>query len=332
MKFYYLLPAALIGISTALVLGQFALALSSTEVGKIAVQITVRIESKNSPGSGVIIQHEGNTYTVLTCKHVVAKADKYTIVTADGGQYPLDYSSVKKLPSGLDLALVKFTSNKNYTVAKIGNSDTATVGTDTYVAGFPAPTAVVSRSLWRFSKGEITANATQPLDEGYALVYSNSTIEGMSGGAVLNENGELIGIHGRAETTVDDDSKRIRTGFNLGIPINAFVKQFPVSTAKLSPTKLQPTTALIADEFFIQGRLKLVEDLDYQGAIADFTQSLRLHPNNADAYYNRGLARYHLGEIQEALVDLQQAAKLCQQQGKTDLCQKAQNLIGQLQL
>lgn len=331
MKCYYLLPAALIGIS-AVVRSPAALALSSTEVSKIAVQITVRIESKNSPGSGVIIQREGNTYTVLTCKHVVAKADKYTIVTANGEQYPLDYSSVKKLAAGLDLAVLKFTSNRNYTVAKIGNSDNATVGTDTYVAGFPAPTAVVSRSLWRFSKGEITANATQPLDEGYALVYSNSTIEGMSGGAVLNENGELIGIHGRAETTVDDNSQRIRTGFNLGIPINTFMKQFPVNMARLSPAKPQPAVAPIADEFFTQGELKLVEDLDYQGAIADFTQSLRRYPDNAEAYYSRGLAHYHLGEIQEAIADLQQAAKLCQQQGKADLCQKAQNLIGQLQL
>lgn len=55
MKFYYLLPTALIGVSAALVQSQLALALSSQELSKIAAQITVLIESRNSPGFGVII-------------------------------------------------------------------------------------------------------------------------------------------------------------------------------------------------------------------------------------------------------------------------------------
>jgi serine protease Do len=60
----------------------------------------------------------------------------------------------------------------------------------------------------------------------------------MSGSPVLNENGEVIGIHGRAETTVDKDSNSISTGNNLGIPINTFVA---ISSGKAS----NPRTAAV---------------------------------------------------------------------------------------
>jgi hypothetical protein len=54
-------------------------------------------------------------------------------------------------------------------------------------------TFAINQSIYNFSDGTITANASKPLRDGYALVYSNNTSEGMSGGAVLNEKGELIG-------------------------------------------------------------------------------------------------------------------------------------------
>jgi hypothetical protein len=71
MNYKYTFPAALIaliGVSIALVQPQIAFALSSSEVAKMAKQITVLIDSKN-PGSGVIVKRSGNTYTVLTASH-----------------------------------------------------------------------------------------------------------------------------------------------------------------------------------------------------------------------------------------------------------------------
>lgn len=335
MTKFYGIPAALIGVSITLIQPQVASALSSAEVGKIAEQITVLIEGNNSIGSGVLIKHSGNTYYVLTCKHVVEKPDKYTIVTPGGDRYPLDNSKVKKLQSGLDLAVVQFNSNKTYTVAKLGNSNAATVGTVAYVAGFPEQTSVVTRSIFRFLPGEITANASQALDNGYALLYTlvrvNNTLGGMSGGPVLNENGEVVGIHGRTETTAED-GKQINTGFNLGIPINTFVKLSRSIGINLPPVGVPspPTTAPIADDSYKQAMFKL-EDGDYQGAIADFERSLSQNSNNASVYYNRGLAYHSLGDMQKALADWQQAASLAQQQGNMGLYQKAHNRIRALQ-
>jgi len=49
---------------------------------------------------------------------------------------------------------------------------------------------------------------------------------------------------------------------------------------------------------------------DFAGAIADFTSLLRLEPDNADAYANRGSAYFHSGDFVHALPDFTQAIHL----------------------
>ena len=85
----------------------------------IAQQITVLINSKNSGnGSGAIIAKEGNTYYVLTAAHVVQNPDSYNLVAPDGTTYQLDANQMTVLPE-VDLAIVKFTSEKTYSVATL---------------------------------------------------------------------------------------------------------------------------------------------------------------------------------------------------------------------
>ncbi|AFW95420.1 TPR repeat-containing protein [Anabaena sp. 90] len=49
---------------------------------------------------------------------------------------------------------------------------------------------------------------------------------------------------------------------------------------------------------------------DYKGAIDDWTQAININPNYAKAYFNRGLARYHLGDKQSAIDDWTQAIRI----------------------
>ncbi|WP_341524797.1 tetratricopeptide repeat protein [Nostoc sp. UHCC 0302] len=333
MKFYYSLVPALIGVSIAFVQPQNALALDSSEVAKVAKAITVEIENHDGSGSGIIIKREGNTYTVLTAKHVVEAQAQYEIVTPEGTHYSLNYSTVKKLPS-VDLAVVQFTSNQNYPVAKIGNSDLSTEGTTAYVAGFPQISAAISSSIYNFTDGRITANASKPLRDGYALVYSNETLAGMSGGPVLNDKGEVIGIHGRSDTTenfkISDKNPNviIKTGFNLGIPINTFLKlsaQTGVDVGVSSPSTSIATVPK-ADDFFIQGGDKYHKG-DYKGAIADYNQAIKINPNYADAYYKLGLAHRDSGDNQKAVEDLQKATELFAVQGKKADAKRSQGVI-----
>ena len=49
---------------------------------------------------------------------------------------------------------------------------------------------------------------------------------------------------------------------------------------------------------------------DWNGAITDYSEAIRLNPNHAIAYYNRGLAYGQLGEYQKALTDHTEAIRL----------------------
>ncbi len=126
MRFYHELPAILAGtaIASAIVITvpSAAMALSGEQVNDIAREVTVLIKGERGHGSGAIVSKSGETYYVLTAHHVVAAKDKYKIVTSDKQAYEL--KNVKQLP-GVDLAVVEFTSDKEYQVAKLtccGNS------------------------------------------------------------------------------------------------------------------------------------------------------------------------------------------------------------------
>ncbi len=311
MKFPNLLtPVVVIAIVAAPF--QMAQALNSAEVSAIAEAITVRIDGQTA-GSGVIIKRQNDVYTVLTAAHVVATADEYDVITGDDLRHPLAYSQVKKFP-GVDLALVEFTSSRPYQVATLGDSSQVRAGEPVYVSGFPMPTAAITAPIWNFSEGKITANAKRPLADGYGLVYSNNTLPGMSGGSVLNHQGQLVGIHGRADGERQikrTETVYVKTGFNLGIPINTFMS----SVASVNPTlgfsgKVAVSTgSLTSDDFYLQGTDQFHKG-NYPMAIADLNQAITLNPNNASAYNSRGNALFELREYQDAIAQYDQAIAL----------------------
>ena len=68
----------------------------------------------------------------------------------------------------------------------------------------------------------------------------------------------------------------------------------------------------------------------YEEAIADFDTALDLNPQHAHAYSNRGLAKSRLGQHEEARVDLQHASELAMEQGNEELAQRSQKLLNEL--
>ncbi|MEG4318693.1 MULTISPECIES: tetratricopeptide repeat protein [unclassified Microcoleus] len=134
---------------------------------------------------------------------------------------------------------------------------------------------------------------------------------------MLNENGEVVGIHGRADTraaessSINQDIQIAKTGFNLGIPINTSLRLLASSQVDLGVKvpSAPVATGPKADDFYIQGGDKY-EKGDYQGAIADYNQALQINPNYAKAYQNRGVARRRLGENQGAIGDYNQALRI----------------------
>jgi serine protease Do len=215
-------------------------ALTGTQVNDIAREVTVLIRGKHGHGSGVIIQKTGSTYYILTAEHVVRQKDDFKIVTADKQAYAIDYSKVKKF-AGVDLAIVKFTSDKNYAIAKIG-SGKISEGQNVFVSGWPSNGAMGKLAggelVRQFTSGSISGFLPQPYN-GYSMIYTNVTRAGMSGCPVLDTAGRLIGIHGMGDK---EDARqlavsglnaemanrlvaKIKLGFNYAVPINVFLQK-----------------------------------------------------------------------------------------------------------
>jgi tetratricopeptide (TPR) repeat protein len=289
-------------------------ALNYAQVGEIARQVTVQIDGQ-APGSGVIIARQGQTYYVLTAEHVVATADEYEIITPDGKKYPLDYKNVKKLP-GLDLAVLTFTSAQSYRVVEMGDSSTLKEGALIFISGFPLLGQDTTQTGYRFTGGNLLAQANKPLARGYGLAYVNNTFAGMSGGPVLNQQGQLVGIHGASITRLTEtqglNEKGVKVGMNLGIPINSFRRVLPQVLSALQFPNLpivtlsaQPTAA----DLLIQG-VEQYHKGARQSALTTINQAIRLQPNYAGAYYIRAELRAVSEGKQAALTDLNEVIRL----------------------
>lgn len=256
MKFTSLFAVA--GISAFIIQAQVAVAQTENQVDAITQKFTVLIDSiDKSSGSGVIIKKEGNVYSVLTNWHVVDETiSNYQIITPDGQSYPIDEGSVNQLP-GVDAAIVQFTSDADYQVAKLGNSEALQRNQKVYSAGFPGRSFAIQTPIYHFVPGKVIFNASQskPISaKGYSLVYDNPVLPGMSGGPILNQQGELVGINGKVEIFSYDIPKlnpefyRIRTARSLGIPIQTYihwVSQFKpnshtITMAPMTSPSIQP--------------------------------------------------------------------------------------------
>ncbi|MEK0186610.1 serine protease, partial [Microcoleus anatoxicus] len=187
IKFKYGLSAALIGATIAVVQMQNAVAQTAEQVNKIAEQITVLIEGQNQ-GSGIIIAREGSTYYVLTAKHVTRGGGESKITTPDRNSFRVESSNIIELP-GVDLAIVPFVSSGNYEIAQLGDSKTVTVGEQVYVSGWPKPGETITRQIRQMTAGQISAR--ERVNEGYELIYTNPTRQGMSGGPILDLRGRV---------------------------------------------------------------------------------------------------------------------------------------------
>jgi tetratricopeptide (TPR) repeat protein len=260
-------------------------------VNEIAQEVTVIIDSCNS-GSGVIFQKQGNTYSVLTARHVVSNDNDVDclVITPDEEIHQAKANKFK-VYEGLDLAVMQFESSKDYPVGELEKSEKATLGQKIYIAGAPIPNETITKRTLRVSDGTIISTPTEGT-LGRTLVYSNTTKQGMSGGPVLDEKGWVIGIH-----TAADPKDGGREAY--GIPIQKFL------TGKVS----QKPKDQDADTYLSKG-FALSLKKDYKEAITNYDQAIKLNPNLAEAYNNRGNARSHLADNLGAIADYTQAIKL----------------------
>jgi tetratricopeptide (TPR) repeat protein len=280
---------------------------SATVVGKIAKEISIYIETTdtNNTGSGVILHRQGDLYTVLTVAHVVRQSKGFRFTTPDGQVHQSIDNSIRQATNDIDLATIQFRSSKSYQVAKLGSSQSLSAGMEIYVAGFPAQTIAIRSGILNFTKGAITANSSKANSQGYSLIYNNATLPGMSGGPVLNDRGEVVAIHGQGDRAPDGQ----KTGFNLGVVIeksHPFVDE--IIAAKQLPVLNNRTPK--ADDYFLVAS-ESYEAGNYQQAAVNYDKAIKINPQYAEAYNNRGNLRYHhLNNPAGALADYDKAITL----------------------
>jgi tetratricopeptide (TPR) repeat protein/V8-like Glu-specific endopeptidase len=293
-----------------------AVATTSGDIAQQVKAVTVLIQSSNGSGSGVLIQHQGQIYTVLTAAHVVPSPASSTITLSNGQQHSVTLSDIQPIAE-IDLALVRFRSDRTYAIAKVGSSQTLTEGKPVYVAGFPLNTTAITQPVYSFTDGKITARSSKPFADGYSMVYTNNTLPGMSGGGVFNSSGELVGIHGRGDVDTKLESSsinsgiRIKTGFNLGIPIETFLQRAKALGIPININIISPIAAPsnLADDSIVAAALKAQQG-DYAGAIAQITLAIGQSPQSARLYFARANYSAALGQTAATLQDLDRTIAL----------------------
>ncbi len=290
--------------------------LPASQVAQVSKAVTVEIKTDNSIGSGVLVAKSDRGYTVLTAAHVVRDEQKYQLIAPDGRSYGIDRSKIKILP-GADLALVSFASTQPYRTVKVRQANAIAEGSTVYVGGFPLTTQSISKPLFNFTEGRVTASSKQPLQDGYGLVYTNLTLPGMSGGSVLNDQGELIAIHGRGDveksteaSTINPDI-RVKTGFNLGILASVFVPLASQNGVKMEVTTATNKINDLGSDALVGAAIKM-QSGDYPGALVELNRSIVADPNKAAAYYMRANIYQTMGDRSQVLSDLNRAIELDQ--------------------
>ncbi|BES85795.1 serine endoprotease DegQ [Pectobacterium araliae] len=144
-------------------------------------------ENFQALGAGVVINAEKGY--VVTNSHVVDNADKIQIRLSDGRKY--DGKVLGKDPRS-DIALIQLKDFKNLTAIKVADSDQLRVGDYTVAIGNPYGLGETATS------GIVSALGRSGLNiENYEdFIQTDAAINrGNSGGALVNLNGELIGLN-----------------------------------------------------------------------------------------------------------------------------------------
>lgn len=137
-------------------------------------------------GSGVIVSNDGY---ILTNHHVIANAEKIKVQLTDNRSFE---GKLVGSDAPSDLAVVKIEAT-GLPVLPLGNSDDVRVGDVALAVGNPLGVGQTVTSGIISAKGRATGSSDGSYED---FLQTDAPInQGNSGGALVNTNGELIGIN-----------------------------------------------------------------------------------------------------------------------------------------
>lgn len=187
------------------------------EVGPAVVGIKSKVQGQvslfggystsESQGSGIIISGDGY---IVTNNHVVANSTAISVLLNTGSEYQ---ATVVGMDDQTDLAIVKIEPKEDLTVANLGDSSKIEVGETAIAIGNPMGVEFFGS----VTQGIVSAvNRTVEVDNRTMnLIQTDAAINsGNSGGALVNDRAEVIGINAVKVSTSGVE------GMGFAIPIS----------------------------------------------------------------------------------------------------------------
>ncbi|MEJ1201020.1 MULTISPECIES: trypsin-like peptidase domain-containing protein [unclassified Streptomyces] len=215
------------------------------------VEINATSNAGSSTGSGVIITGDGE---IITNNHVVSGASSIKVTTNDGKQYT---ARVVGTDSSKDLALIKLENASGLKAAALGDSDALKVGQQVVAIGSPEGlTGTVTSGIvsaldrdvtvatdegqqqqqqqrqgggWPFEFGGQEFNGdTGSSTTTYQAIQTDASLNpGNSGGALIDMNGNIIGINSAMYSSAESSASAGSVGLGFAIPVNTVKADLP---------------------------------------------------------------------------------------------------------
>ncbi len=214
------------------------------------VEIKAASSSGSATGSGVIVTEDGE---VVTNNHVVAGASQIQVRTNDGKSYS---ARVVGTDSSKDLALIKLENASGLKAATLGDSDGVRVGDQVVAIGSPEGlTGTVTSGIVSALDRDVTVSADEsqgqqqqrgggwPFEFGgqefngdtggstttYKAIQTDASLNpGNSGGALIDMNGDIIGINSAMYAPSGAESSTAGSvGLGFAIPVNTVKADLP---------------------------------------------------------------------------------------------------------
>ncbi len=217
------------------------------------VEISATSNAGSSTGSGVIITDDGE---IITNNHVVSGASSVKVRTSDGKQYTAE---VVGTDSKKDLALIKLEDASGLKAASLGDSDAVGVGDQVVAIGSPEGlTGTVTSGIVSALDRDVTVSTDEgqqqqqqgqgqgggqwPFEFGgqefngdtgsstttYKAIQTDASLNpGNSGGALIDMNGNIIGINSAMYSATEASASAGSVGLGFAIPINTVKADLP---------------------------------------------------------------------------------------------------------
>src|SRR5688572_779889 len=165
---------------------------------------------QHGSGSGVIISDDGY---IVTNNHVIAGSDKIEVTLNDKRTYEAEIIGTD--PS-TDVALIRIREKENdLPFLAYGNSDNVKVGEWALAVGNPFNlySTVTAGIISAKGRNNILSGNNRPIE---SFIQTDAAVNpGNSGGALVNTNGDLIGIN-----TAIASNNGAYQGYSFAVPVN----------------------------------------------------------------------------------------------------------------